>query len=423
MSYQKRPSSYQRYFQNGAGQRNVIEEAISVSVASKNKNGFMMQQQSEEVAGDDMMLVACLETSELRQQEKDDMKNLNSRLADFIKKVRTLEGTNKALEIKLAGLDPNPKRIADMYESEMERLRKIIEDCKNNKVKFLITMDNIHLEIDKLTSMWKNELKLRRDLEKDLQKTHKDCDDATFVRADLENAIDGLRQEIIYLNKTHDEQVADLHDRLRNTQIKIQSAPGPDLEALLEEMRVQYENMNKRNHDNTEKQFKQKVSDLQESASRNDKALRTVQEEMKISRKSLQVTSLDMKSLRATNEALVRNIASLEDRLSRDIEKYESEILVLNNDSHDLKREISDNLRQYQQLMGVKHTLDREIASYRKLLGGEDSRIVDYIVNDQSKSSVTSTAQIIRKTSTTNVNIEDAGTVKSTFSFGIQKPI
>merc|ERR1739838_1033036 len=275
MSYQKRPSSYQRYFQNGAGQRNVIEEAISVSAASKNKNGFMMQQQSEEVAGDDMMLVACLETSELRQQEKDDMKNLNSRLADFIKKVRTLEGTNKALEIKLAGLDPNPKRIADMYESEMERLRKIIEDCKNNKVKFLITMDNIHLEIDKLTSMWKNELKLRRDLEKDLQKTHKDCDDATFVRADLENAIDGLRQEIIYLNKTHDEQVADLHDRLRNTQIKIQSAPGPDLEALLEEMRVQNENMN----------------------SRNDKALRTVQEEMKISRKSLQVTSLDMKSL------------------------------------------------------------------------------------------------------------------------------
>ena len=36
-------------------------------------------------------------------------------------------------------------------------------------------------------------------------------------------------------------------------------APGPDLEALLEEMRLQYENMNKRNHANTEKMFQEKV--------------------------------------------------------------------------------------------------------------------------------------------------------------------
>ena len=36
-------------------------------------------------------------------------------------------------------------------------------------------------------------------------------------------------------------------------------APGPDLEALLEEMRQQYENMNRRNHANTEKMFQEKV--------------------------------------------------------------------------------------------------------------------------------------------------------------------
>jgi len=219
----------------------------------------------------------------------------------------------------------------------------------------------------------------RREIEEDLNNARKDCDDATLGRMDLESKIKALQEEIEFLNKVHNEEVAELHSRLHNTEVRIEMAPGPDLEALLEEMRQQYENMNKRNHANTEKMFQEKVVSLQENANRNDQALRGARHEVNEIRKEMQSLTFEMEALRGTNDALRRNISELEDRYNRDVADYQETILSMQNEGDELKKKMAEHLRQYQDLMGVKVALDMEISMYRKLLDGEDTRLTESV--------------------------------------------
>merc|ERR1719427_17894 len=223
------------------------------------------------------------------------------------------------------------------------------------------------MEIEKLNSKLEEEIVTRREIEEDLNNARKDCDDAALSRMDLESRIRALQEEIEFLN------------RLRNTEVRIDMAPGPDLEALLEEMRLQYENMNKRNHANTEKMFQEKVSGLQDAAVKNDEALRGARQEVNEVRKEMQSLTFEMEALRGTNEALRRSIGELEDRYNRDVADYQETILSMQNECDDLKRKMADHLRQYQDLMGVKVALDMEISMYRKLLEGEENRLTESV--------------------------------------------
>nr|AAH92715.1 Desm protein [Danio rerio]AAI65607.1 Desm protein [Danio rerio] len=312
-----------------------------------------------------------------RTNEKAELQHLNDRFASYIEKVRFLEQQNSALTVEIERLrGREPTRIAELYEEEMRELRGQVEALTNQRSRVEIERDNLVDDLQKLKLRLQEETHQKEEAENNLSAFRADVDAATLARLDLERRIEGLHEEIAFLRKIHEEEIRELQNQMQESQVQIQmDMSKPDLTAALRDIRLQYEAIAAKNISEAEDWYKSKVSDLNQAVNKNNEALREAKQETMQFRHQLQSYTCEIDSLKGTNESLRRQMSEMEERLGREAGGYQDTIARLEAEIAKMKDEMARHLREYQDLLNVKMALDVEIATYRKLLEGEESRI------------------------------------------------
>ncbi|XP_020313922.1 neurofilament light polypeptide-like [Oncorhynchus kisutch] len=315
----------------------------------------------------------------VRTQERAQMQELNDRFAGFIDRVRELEQQNRALEAELMLLRQRhgePSRLRALYEQEARALRAAVEEARGEQQAALGQRERLGQTLSALQARYEDEVVAREDAEGRLLDARRGADQATLARTELEKRVETLLDELAFLKRLHEGEVVELQAQAQlGAQVAVEmEATTPDLSGALRDIRAQYERLAAKNMQSAEEWFRGKVGSLTESVAQHSDAVRSSRDEAGEYRRQLQARLLEIDACRGLNESLEKQLHDMEDKQSAEINGMQDTIGQLENELGATKQEMARYLKDYQDLLNVKMALDIEIAAYRKLLEGEESR-------------------------------------------------
>ncbi|MEE6507239.1 hypothetical protein FKM82_018389 [Ascaphus truei] len=312
--------------------------------------------------------------------EKETMQNLNDRLASYLDKVRSLEKANAQLEIQIREWyekqGPGPAADYSHYYKVIEELRNKILHSTMDNASTVLQIDNAKLAADDFRAKYETELSLRMSVEGDINGLRRVLDELTITRSDLEIQIESLKEELTYLKKNHEEEMNCLRGQAGgHVNVEMNAAPTVDLSKILADMRDQYEVLADKNRKEVEAWYLNKTEQLNKEVSSHGEQIQSSKSEVTNLRRTLQGLEIELQTQLSMKSALEGTLAETEGRYCVQLSQLQEMIGCVETQLAELRSDMERQSYEHKLLLDVKSRLEQEIATYRRLLEGEDAHL------------------------------------------------
>ncbi|XP_020821984.1 keratin, type II microfibrillar, component 7C [Phascolarctos cinereus] len=318
----------------------------------------------------------------VKHEEKEQIKCLNSKFAAFIDKVRFLEQQNKLLETKWQFYQNRKcceSNLEPLFQGYIETLRRELECVEADSGRLASELNHVQEVLEGYKKKYEEEVALRATAENEFVALKKEVDCAYLRKSDLEANAEALTEEINFLRALYEEEIRILHTHISDTSVvvKMDNSRELNMDCVIAEIKAQYDDIASRSRAEAESWYRSKCEEMKATVIRHGESLRRTKEEINELNRMIQRLTAEVENAKCQNSKLEVAVTQSEQQGETALNDARCKLAGLEEALQKAKQDMACLLREYQEVMNSKLGLDIEIATYKRLLEGEEYRLCE----------------------------------------------
>ncbi|XP_067873699.1 lamin-B3-like [Heterodontus francisci] len=366
-----------------------------------------------------------------RLQEKEDLQQLNDRLAACIERNLLLETEKQTLLQQLADLQEDSADSRSRYETKLADTSKAQDRAASERDRLQIELNSVneeHRNLQGRNTKKESELKSslarvrdletllnskeaevatylseKRSLEKELSEAQvqiakvnsiandakTQLQDERVQKCDLTNRLQTLQEKLDFQKNLHAKEMMDIkkhENRLREIESGRQLEYESKLAEGLEQLRGDQNEKIKEHKEKLERNFHAKLESAQLAAAKSNDLASAAKEEVETAKMKIDTLTSQLQESRNQSSDLQTKVQDLEMMLDREKTANQKRMADKEKENDEIREEMLVLQDEYNEQLEEKLALDMEINAYSKMLDGEEQRL-DLTPSPTSRSS------------------------------------